>query len=217
MSSVKACEPGGTKIKICGITKPEEAAYLKEFGADYAGFVVFFPKSKRNVSLEQAALIMKELPPGIKRVAVGVNLTISQANAIADHGFDILQLHGAMFPEVAMNSRLPIWRAVKPGEAGEIRLGLRHPKIEAFLLDGEVPGSGQAFDWEQSWLPDLGEKKLILAGGLTPENVEEGIRYFHPFAVDCSSGVEWADKPAGSGKDPEKIRKFIEVVRQCRM
>ncbi|MBQ9437267.1 MAG: phosphoribosylanthranilate isomerase, partial [Lachnospiraceae bacterium] len=197
-------------------------SYLNEYGADYGGFVLFCPKSPRNVCLERAKEIIAALNPGIGKVAVCVNITISQANAIADAGFDILQLHGAMFPEVCMNARLPIWRALTPEDEVGLKLALRQRKIEALLFDAPEPGGGETFDWEAGGgiLSQEGEgdllqgKKLFLAGGLTPENVAEALDRFHPFGVDVSSGVEWEGLPKGSGKDPEKIKKFIEAVRE---
>ncbi len=204
-----------TKIKICGLTRPEEAACLNETGADYAGFVLFYPKSPRNISLEAAKPIMAMLDKRISSVAVCVNPSISQVNAIIGAGFDLLQIHGQLFPEVAMNSRIPVWKVCAGGEEGELRFAMRQPAVQAVVLDAGTPGSGRAFDWERAReLLPLMEKPMVLAGGLTPENVREGLSFFHPFCVDTSSGVEWEDRPKGSGKDPERIRRFIEAVRE---
>ncbi len=137
MRPVKKVEEIKTKIKICGITKPEEAAYLNEYGADFAGFVLFYPKSPRNISIDRAERLFEDLDPHIRKVAVCVNVTIAQANAIADAGFDILQIHGSMFPEVAMNSRIPIWKAISEGSEGELNLCRRQPKVEGILLDAK--------------------------------------------------------------------------------
>ncbi len=205
----------GTKIKICGLTKPEEAAFLNDGKVDYAGFVVFYPKSPRNVSLDRAKEIMAELDPGIVRTAVCVNPSIGQVNALAGAGFQLLQVHGQLFPEIFLNSSLPVWKAFNGENPGEVKLCERLPKVEAFLLDAKRPGSGAAFDWDEiAGLVRNTKKKIVLAGGLDPENVTEGLSFWKPWCVDVSSGVEWKDSPKGSGKDPERIRRFVEAVRE---
>ena len=221
------CTQAVPKIKICGITTRQEAEWLNEAQADYAGFV-FYEKSRRNINISDAAMIRRSLYPGIGTVAVTVDPTPQQLRMIEIGGFDILQVHGTLSLEVLRECRLPIWRAFNietladvvqtpdetPEEAAE-REQLEDAKIEAYVLDGISYGSGRTFDWTDQSTAQIralfGEKKLILAGGLNEDNVTEGIALFQPDVVDVSSGVERA---YGSGKDEEKIRRFIRKVRE---
>lgn len=231
--------PVTPKVKICGITTMKEADWLNAAGADYAGFV-FYEKSKRNVSMMDAVMIKKSLYPSVKTVAVTVSPTVDQLRGIEIAGFDVLQVHKNLSLEVLRECKLPIWRAfnigacsdVKKPEAGagsaeELmqaceteeekteRQLLEDTLIEAYVLDGVTFGSGKTFDWSSGNVAQIkalfGDKKLVLAGGLTPSNVAEGIEIFGPDIVDVSSGVE---KEYGSGKDEEKIQQFISEVRK---
>ncbi len=227
-----------TKVKICGLTRKEEAAYLNEAGADYAGFV-FYPQSKRNVSIEEAKEIMQALSPSIKKVAVLVSPDLEQVREIEEAGFDIIQIHKELKKEVYEAASRPIWRALNVSkvaelqklgkEAGEKAVGEKEEKeqsqekqksfetadpnhkIAAYLIDGEKFGSGQTFDWSaaEAVRKLLGEKEFVLAGGLNPDNVEEGIRLFSPDIVDVSSGVE-----GDSGKDRKKILEFVRKAKK---
>lgn len=218
------------KIKICGITTIKEADWLNEAGVDYAGFV-FYEKSKRNVSMMDAIMIKKSLYPSVKTVAVTVSPTVEQLRAIEIAGFDMIQVHKDLSLDVLRECKLPIWRAFNIMNLGEAvgaadgrdespeekkeREALEEQWIEAYVLDGIEFGSGRTFDWSQSNTGQLralfGGKKLVLAGGLTPENVGEGITLFDPDIVDVSSGVE---REYGSGKDEEKIKQFVRKVRE---
>lgn len=225
-----ACTP---KVKICGITTTKEAEWLNTSGADYAGFV-FFEKSKRNVSMEDAVMIKKSLYPSVQTVAVTVSPTVEQFRAIEMAGFDVIQVHKELSLDVLRECRLPIWRALnikdlseaaeeqmhggESAEEKEERERLEDQYIEAYVLDGVEYGSGKTFDWSGSDLVEqiraiFGNKKIVLAGGLTPDNVAEGIERFAPDIVDVSSGVE---KDYGSGKDEEKIKQFIREVKLFR-
>ncbi len=213
------------RIKICGITRPEEAAMLSRAGADYAGFV-FYEKSRRNITLEDALRIKEMLPPSIKAVAVTVSPTPEQVSEICRAGFYALQVHAEFSDEAAGACDIPIWRAwnIESAEAAISRgsgfadpdvgdgLPAEMPGIEAYVLDAANFGSGKAFDWSgaEKVRGMLRGRRLVLAGGLTPENVAEGIRLFSPDVVDVSSGVE---RPGG-GKDEEKIMRFVREVRQ---
>lgn len=215
------------KIKICGITSRQEAEWLNEAQADYAGFV-FYEKSRRNVNISDAAMIRRSLYPGIRAVAVTVDPTPQQLRMIEIGGFDILQVHGALPLEVLRECRLPIWRAFNiekladvtqtpeetPEEAAE-RRQLEDAKIEAYVLDGMSYGGGRTFDWTAQSTAQIralfGEKRLVLAGGLNEDNVIDGIALFQPDIVDVSSGVE---RDYGGGKDEDKIRRFIRKVRE---
>ncbi len=209
------------KIKICGLTRPEEAAYLNEIHADFAGMVVFFPKSKRNISLEQAKKIKQQLLPEIKTVAVTVAPTIEQIKQIQDIGFDLIQIHKSpaeLFEKTAeataafaMSLSLPILKAFNVSDIEDYALWRDCPNIAGFVFDAAEPGSGKVFDWTLLQSLPRNEKLFMLAGGLTPENVSNAIRTLHPDGVDISSGVEYADKNR-SGKDPMRIRAFAEAV-----
>ncbi len=209
------------KIKICGLTRPEEAAYLNEIHADFAGMVVFFPKSKRNISLEQAIKIKQQLMPEIKTVAVTVSPTIEQIKQLQDVGFDFIQIHknpAELFKKtteataaLARSFSLPILKAFNVSDIEDYALWRDCPNIAGFVFDAAEPGSGKVFDWTLLQSLPRNEKLFMLAGGLTPENVSDAIRTLHPDGVDISSGVEYADKKR-PGKDPMRIRAFAEAV-----
>lgn len=193
------------QVKICGLTRPEEAEFLNEVEADYAGFV-FYSKSKRNVTVEQAGLIRASLDDNIKCVAVTVSPDVKLYRQVEEAGFDILQVHGNLEPEVLEQSKLPIWRSCNIQKTEELEKLEQHEKIVAYLVDAETYGSGKTFDWQNSQA--IKEKKehyfkgktFVLAGGLNSKNVAEGIRIFEPDIVDVSSGVE---------KDGRKDRQLI--------
>ena len=195
-----------TKIKICGFKAPDEVKHLKPAEVDFMGIVLFFSKSRRSVSVEQAEKILTAVPSGIKKTAVTVSPTPEQVKIIEKAGFDFLQVHGNLSPEVLSDTSIPIIRAVN------IKNGLpeleKHSRIKAWLFDAAEPGSGKPFDWNAlSGIPRNG-MKWVLAGGLNPFNVGDAIRQIHPDMVDVSSSVE---RPEG-GKDFHKINAFIEAV-----
>ncbi len=202
------------KIKICGITEQKEAEFLNEAKADYAGFV-FYEKSRRNVTPAAAAKIAEGLSPGILKVAVTVSPEIGLAEEIEKLGFDILQVHGELRREVREMTGLPIWRAVNIADAESIEaffLEEEKPFIKGYVADGAGYGGGRPFDWAACSKKLRGltaGKQLILAGGLTAENVRLGIDYFKPDIVDVSSGVEENGK-----KSKRKIETFIRKVRE---
>lgn len=197
------------KIKVCGLTRPEEAGMLARNRIEYAGMVLFYPKSKRNITAKRAAEILMVLPEEIHPVAVTVSPTPEQAEILQELGFHYLQVHGELRKDTIDVCRIPILRAYNitkaPVSAEE------HKAIAGYVLDGAIPGSGKPFDWKLNQkLPfDRTERLFLLAGGLNEDNVAEGIHCFHPDIVDISSGVE-----GDSGKDEEKIRRFAEAVRQ---
>ena len=206
------------QIKICGLTRKEEAEFLNEVKADYAGFV-FFEKSKRNVTFEQAQDIMYALSADIKRVAVTVSPDAKLYQQIEDNGFDILQVHGKLEREVLEQSNIPIWRAYNIENIKDLEQLEFHEKITAYLMDAGTYGSGKTFDWQGS--REITEKKeyyfkgklFVLAGGLHSENVAEGIRIFEPDVVDVSSGVEKSLEDSGIGKDRQLIMDFVNNAR----
>ena len=205
------------KIKICGITLEEEAEYLNEFNIDYAGFV-FYEKSKRNITLKKAESIFDKLKKGIKKVAVTVSPTAEQIEMLNDSGFDIIQIHKELDRKILTIIQKPVWRAINikskeiPG-AGEADL-YRDTAVTGLLADAADFGSGKRFDWDETDLRLKPGRRwqgmdFILAGGLTKDNVAEGIRIFEPDIVDVSSGVE-----GETGKDKNKIREFVSAVRK---
>lgn len=202
-------------IKICGLTRVEEAEFLNRQKAEYAGFV-FFEKSKRNVSVEKAKEIGKQLSPDIKKAAVTVSPGLELLEQIEQAGFELLQVHGTLKREILEKSRLPIWRACNLKEIEEIEHLEQHEKITGYVIDAGTAGSGKTFDWNisQEILREarnkiFAGKQFILAGGLNPENVKKGIEIFSPDVVDVSSGVEGTN-----GKEEVLIKEFIRKVKE---
>lgn len=215
------------KIKICGITKIEEAEYLNEANVDYAGFV-FYEKSKRNVTIAKAQEIFEKLAVNIKKVAVMVSPEEDFIKEVEKAGFDILQIHKELKEEVINTATLPIWYAVNISDTEELErkadfinqlTAEQSDKIKAIVVDAPDFGSGKTFNWRkskrmlkagaQSPPEDILEgREFILAGGLNPTNVAEGISCFSPDAVDVSSGVE-----GNEGKDNNQIQAFVKAVR----
>lgn len=220
------------KIKICGITQEREIDKLIELKVDYAGFVVFFPKSRRNNDIGQASRLInyfKEKKASVseeillKTVAVMVSPDIGQLNAAEAAGFDILQIHGELYEEVRKRSRLPIWRAFNLSSyenSSSLSIGLKKMvpdnKISGIVFDGAGYGGGEAFKWDILKNIDINirDKLFILAGGLTFENVAKAVETLNPDILDVSSGVEYDDKTI-PGKDLEKTERFVRAVRDC--
>ena len=205
------------KIKICGITRENEIELLNELHVDYAGFVLFFEKSKRNVDLDRAVELKNRLK-NTKSVAVVVEPTLEQARAIEEAGFDVLQVHGRLAEDIEKECGITIWKAVnvknEDGEAqiSELEEFLKNDRISAIVMDAANAGSGEPFDWDVLLNEDFGAKDFILAGGLNPINVGSAIQKLAPDVVDVSSGVEYTDKTI-MGKDAEKVIKFVENTR----
>lgn len=202
-----------TKIKICGLTSPAEARYLNENHVDFAGMVLFFPKSKRNISIEQAKEIMAALDASIKRVAVVVSPSIEQVRQIEAAGFDYVQIHGEI-PETETEAEaaiaIPILKAFNVSDMDSYEKYHNDSRIAGYVFDAIEPGSGKTFDWKLVDNIPRDEKLLLLAGGLNPDNVRMAIEAVHPDGVDVSSGVENDDK---AGKNPDKIHDFVAAVK----
>lgn len=198
-------------VKICGLTRPEEAGYLNEAGADMAGFVLFFPKSRRCVSIEQATAIMEKLDRNIKRVAVMVSPGPDEVRAAESAGFDYLQIHGSLGDELLSKVKLPVIKAFNVSDMDLYEYYEKRPEIAGFVFDSQTPGSGKAFDWNLlKTLPET-DKFVLLAGGLHPDNVADAVRLLNPDGVDVSSGTEYE----AGGKDPEKVMAFISNARKA--
>jgi phosphoribosylanthranilate isomerase len=198
------------KVKICGITRGEDALASVEAGADAVGFV-FYEGSPRHVFPETVEEIIKELPPFTTTVGVFVNEHPSRISEILEiTGIDMVQLHGEeVYEECKFWPR--VIKAFKVQDFIDLE-PLKKYRVSAYLLDtysSEVPGgTGQIFNWEIA----VEAKKfgpVILAGGLTPDNIAKAIRQVRPYAVDASSGVE---KVKGV-KDIEKVKVFIERAK----
>ena len=200
------------RIKICGITRPEDGMEAARLGADAIG-LVFYEKSPRNVSLEQARTIVRALPPFVSVVALFVNPDEAFVRRVLDAcPVDILQFHGEESPTFCRSFSRPYLKAVRvrPGvdllEWAAAYHDARGLLADAFV-EGAHGGTGAVFDW--TLLPPGLPLPLILSGGLTPDNVQQAVAKVHPAAVDVSSGVE-----SSKGiKDAAKMAAFISGVK----
>lgn len=199
------------KIKICGIVSEQDVDLLNECQPDYVGMVLFYPKSKRNLTVEEAKRLMEKLDRKILRVAVVVSPKVEELEQIEQAGFDRIQVHGRLTEEFLSKVRIPIFRACNV--ADRLEEAEVDDKIEAYVLDAKIPGSGEKFDWNLTEEFDRNGKLIVLAGGLQPDNVQEGIRLVKPDVVDVSSGVE---NENGIGKNPDKVWDFVKAVREQR-
>lgn len=202
-----------TKVKICGLKNPTDIKCINTLSPDFAGFVMFFEKSHRNISFQTAQELLALLDKNIKSVAVTVSPTEEQLEQIYNLGFDYVQIHGNITDEVLKNSKTPIIRAINVSGKDSLTDLDNYKNVKGILFDSAVPGSGQGFDWTLLKKLPKTDKMLFLAGGLTADNVAAAICQVHPYAVDVSSGVELADK---SGKDFELVRAFIENARNSK-
>ena len=199
-----------TMIKVCGLTEVREAEYLNRFKIDFAGFVLFFPKSKRNISIEKAEEIMKRLDKNIKKTAVVVSPAKEQIIDICNSGFDYIQIHGKIEEEVLKMAQIPVLKAFNVDDMDEFKMYSSNEKIAGYVFDAAEPGSGRTFDWDILSQIERDGKLFILAGGLNPDNVRKAVAAVNPDMVDVSSGVENDD---GFGKDILKIEKFVKQIR----
>lgn len=199
-------------IKICGITSEEEVGYIAKAGIDYAGFVLFFPKSKRNLSLECAKKLIAKLPAGVISVAVTVSPTKEQVEAVVEAGFLAIQIHGKIEDSVITSCRIPVFKAFNVSDMDAFSHYEEMDEVAGFVMDAAVPGSGKTFDWDLLQKLPSTEKQVLLAGGLNPDNVGEALTACAGKidGVDTSSGVERAD---GNGKSKERIEAFVRTVR----
>ena len=198
-----------TKIKICGLSREEDIDYVNEAEPDYIGFILHFPKSRRNISIEKAAELKRRLSPGIKAVGVFVDpppeVVIEASEAI---GLDVIQLHGheddAYISALRNRTALPIWKAFRIRSADDLAAAEKSPADEILLDNGY--GTGEAFDWS---LAAGFIRPFMLAGGLTPENIAEAIHALRPKLADISTGVE-----TDGQKDRGKIIAAVNAVRR---
>jgi phosphoribosylanthranilate isomerase len=200
------------RVKICGITNIDDAMAAVDYGADALGFV-FFKGSPRYITIQQAAAIVCKLPSFITTVGVFVDENSDRIRAtISDAGIDVIQLHGEEKPEACQSSRRSI-KAIRVKSIDSLEpLKTFKDLVSAFLLDAYAPdalgGTGQKFNWDIA-VEAKQFGRIILAGGLSPENIADAIRHVNPYGVDVSSGVE-RDK---RNKDHQKMRLFIERAK----
>ena len=200
------------KIKICGLTRPEDAQAAAELGADAVG-LVFYAKSKRCVDAAQATEIAAALPPQVVKVALFVNESADSIRRILEAvPIDIVQFHGDEVPEFCRQFGKPYWKAVRVRSAQDIAEAAgRYADAAALLLDahieGQYGGTGQVFDWRL--LPETMPLPWILSGGLNPGNVAAAVRQTGAAWVDVSSGVEQA--PGIKSRDL-----MADFIRQAR-
>ena len=199
-------------IKICGITSEEEIGYIAKAGINYAGFVLFFQKSKRNLSLERAENLVAKLPEDIASVAVMVSPTKEQVEAVVDAGFSAIQIHGKVEDSIITSCQIPVFKAFNVSDMDDFLHYEQMDEVVGFVMDAAVPGSGKTFDWDLLQKLPSTEKQVLLAGGLNPDNVGEALAACTGKidGVDTSSGVERAD---GNGKSKERIEAFVRTVR----
>lgn len=206
------------RIKICGITQPEQGEAIAQLGADALGFICV-PASPRYVTPAQIQAIIQTIPPTIERVGVFVNAALGEIS----HGVTVgkltgVQLHGDESPEFCRQLRqacpsVTIWKAVRVRSPETLTTLSDHiPFVDALLLDAYHPhlygGTGHTLDWGslQTFAPPC---PWLLAGGLTPENVTTAIAQLRPDGVDVSSGVERSP----GDKDLDRVRQLIQAVR----
>jgi len=206
-----------TRIKVCGLTQPEQAAATAAAGVDAIG-LVFYDPSPRAVSLDQASAITDRLPPFCQIVALFLDAEPALVRACIEKlPIGLLQFHGEEDADYCEQFGRPFIRSVpKNAHADAAAFEANYPNARGFLYDsnvaGEAGGKGETFDWsvlENKTTTGEDSKPMILAGGLNPDNVFDGVVSTRPWAVDVSSGVE-----RGPGdKDPAKVAQFVARVR----
>ncbi len=203
-------------VKICGITRLEDAVSAARFGADAVGFV--FADSPRRLTPDAAREISRKMPDGPARVGVFVDSPLEEVRRIARHvRLDILQLHGSEDYEYCAALGGGAIKALRVNGTPDIARATRYAQkgaCAAILLDGFDPsrhgGTGRTFDWKRVKLLE-GRPRLILAGGLEPDNVADAVKTARPYGVDVSSGVE----SSPGIKDPVRMYRFIEKARKA--
>jgi len=197
-------------VKICGMTRLQDASHAVEQGANALGFV-FWPESPRYISPKRAFNIIKELPSDVGAVGVFVNETVKGIEQVAgESGVSTIQLHGDEPPAHAEELEWPVFRMTTVERIEEVSHAW--PAGTIFLMDAADPlrrgGTGRTIDWQQAKSAALAQR-IILAGGLTPDNVADAVRTVRPFGVDVSSGVE--DAPGVKNRD--KVSRFLASAR----
>lgn len=195
------------KIKLCGLRRPEDIVAVNQYRPDYVGFIINFPKSHRNLSVEQVRELKAQLSPDIPAVGVTVNQPLETVAGLLECGtIDIAQLHGQEDADYirALQQRTgkPIWKAFRIRTSKDLEAAKRSP-ADLVLLDNGY-GTGETFDW--TLVRDIG-RPFALAGGLYIENIIDAAK-MQPYIMDISSGAE-----TNGFKDPDKIRALVHTVR----
>ena len=204
-------QSGGLKVKFCGITNPTDAALAVEYGADAIG-VNFYEQSKRHVTLEEASQWLADVP--VIRVAVVVNANADLIDQLSTCGrIDAIQFHGDESPEICARSPLPWIRAVRVESARSLEDALAYD-TQAFLLDAfsvqGYGGTGHRLNWDLAaeFVTKNPSKRVIVAGGLTPDTVGNAVRLISPYGVDVASGIELPGMPRT--KSGPLMKRFCE-------
>lgn len=201
------------KIKICGITNLQDALLAINLGADALGFI-FYKKSKRYIQTQKAAEIISQLPPLLVKVGVFVNESSDQINSIAETmGLNTVQLHGDESPEFVGEINLPVIKSIRVRNSDDINIIKKYSNCTILLdkYDKEFyGGTGEKFNWDL--IPENIRSKIILAGGVSNENIEKIFHEIKPYAVDLSSSVE--EFPGKKSK--RKMNDFFSTVNKLR-
>ncbi|MBI2883787.1 MAG: phosphoribosylanthranilate isomerase [Candidatus Methylomirabilis oxyfera] len=202
------------RVKICGITTHEDAWAAVDAGADALGFI-FVNGTPRYIEPEAAATIIARMPPFVATVGVFVDRTPEEIELIVRAcGLSLAQLHGHESPDACSHLGVPFIKAIRVQDEPDLEALNMFPQARAFVLDayvaGQPGGTGRMFPWEIA-AKAARQTRIILSGGLTPDNVALAVTQVRPYALDVSSGVE-----ASPGrKDHHKVREFIEHVRKA--
>ncbi|MGG2082493.1 phosphoribosylanthranilate isomerase [Lysinibacillus pakistanensis] len=202
-----------TKVKICGLKEQQHVRAAVEAGADAIGFV--FAPSKRQISIEQAHQLAKDVPREVLKIGVFVNPSVEELRAAVEGvPLDYVQFHGEETPEFIRQQGYPAIKALSVHDKEDVRAAANY-NVDYYLFDTPGTdfkgGSGHTFDWTLLEMAGIPRDKLILAGGLKAENIAEAVSLVSPYMVDVSSGVE-----TDGIKDEAKINAFIQAVKKGR-
>jgi len=202
-----------TKVKICGLKEHQHVQAAVEAGADAIGFV--FAPSKRRVTIEQAQQLAKHVPEGVLKIGVFVNPSAEVLRTVIESvPLDYVQFHGEESSEFIRQQGYPAIKAFSVRSVEDVQAAANYD-VDYYLFDAPGTdfkgGSGHTFDWTLLELVGIPREKIILAGGLQAENIEEAVSLVSPFMVDVSSGVE-----TDGTKDVAKINSFIKAVQKGR-
>jgi len=218
--ATQAAAPHRTRIKLCGLSRPEDVVHAIDLGADAIG-LVFYPPSPRSVNVGQALELVRDVPPFVSVVGLFANATPDwMSEVVSNVSLTMLQFHGDETPRqceaLASVAGLPWLRALRVGadtqQADLVKSALNYAAASAFLFDTHVEGfggGGKVFDW--SLIPAELARRAVLSGGLNAQNVSDAIHRVRPYAVDVSSGIEVAG--AKGVKDHARMAAFVRAVR----
>ncbi len=201
-----------TQIKFCGMTRAEDVDHAIDLEVNALGFV-FVKESPRNLGIEQARQLMEHVPPFIMRVGLFMDATVDEIEDIIRHTrLNMLQFHGSEEEEFCCQFPMPYLKAVPVHSTDSIeRFCTGYPSASGFVLDshasGKMGGTGESFAWNR--VPASLDRPVVLAGGLTPENIARAVREVQPYAVDVSTGIE----SSPGLKDFEKMKRFVMEAR----